>query len=501
MRFAVESVTDAVYWLDEPGNILYANNAACTMTGYTLSELHALRMYEINVDLDVANWPAIWGLLKATGSRTFEARHQHKDGSMVDVAVSAHFLCIDDAEFSCAIVRDISGHKVMDQRLRHAEKMEAVGRLAGGVAHDFNNQLAAILGYTEVLRRRARAIPEVLELLDPMRDVVQVAADLTSRLLAFSRPGEPDLRPVDLHEELRSVLAILSRSIDKQIRVEANLAAEHHWSLGDASQLQSAFLNLLLNARDAIVDCGTIRICTTNVVRGAQAADTINDPLAALTPGDYVLIEIQDTGVGIRPENLQRVFEPFYTTKEVGAGGGLGLAVVYGTLRRHHGLVTVESSVGKGSVFALYLPVARPPRVLRANRPEPLSLRLHGHVLLVDDEPSVRDAAGRMVESLGCSVTAVAEREEAVTYFQTEHATVDLILLDVMMPGRSARDTLAEILKIDSRVPVLLVSGYSDDGEAEALLAMGAKALIRKPFSMATLAKHFSELLPPRPGP
>jgi PAS domain S-box-containing protein len=496
-RFAVEHLSEPLYWIDEDGDIIYANVAACNLVGYEIEQLRSMKMYEINVDLDASNWPAIWGLLKAAGRRTFEARHRRKDGKLLEVEVTAHFLCLDDKEYSCAFIRENGAQKALDRRLRQAEKMEAVGRLAGGVAHDFNNQLAALLGYTEVIRAKARDNPVVLELLDQQRHVVEVAADLTSQLLAFSRPGKVVTDPVDLHALLRSVVAILSRSIDKQIRIEVALEAERYWTFGDTSQLQSALLNLLLNARDAMPNGGTIRLTTANVMYENAAVGDFPSGLAA---GEYVMVSVSDTGVGIKPDALERVFEPFFTTKDVGVGMGLGLAVVYGTLKNHRGAVGVSSEIGKGSVFSLYLPASRAPKGTRVLREEPASLRLQGHVLLIDDEAAVRDATAKMLQSLGCTVASFSDGDSAIEHFKLEHLSVDVVLLDLMMPGLPSIETLAALQRIDPGVQVLLASGYSEHGQAQAMLGMGAKAFMRKPFSMAALAGQVGALLPRRAG-
>jgi len=228
------------------------------------------------------------------------------------------------------------------------------------------------------------------------------------------------------------------------------------------------------------------------------AASDPSELPAGLSPGEYVLITISDTGAGIEPDALDHVFEPFYTTKDAGGGLGLGLAVVYGTLRNHRGAVSAQSELGKGSSFSLYLPAARAPKRSRVRREEPANLRLQGHVLLVDDEDAVRDATAKMLQSLGCTVSAFGDGQSALEYFRAEHSVVDVVLLDLMMPGLSSLETLAGMQQIDSQVQVLLASGYSDDGQAQAMLAMGARAFMHKPFSMAALAGKVGALLPQR---
>ena len=495
-RFAVEQYPDPIYWLAEDGHILFANYAACQMIGYSFDELTSMKMYDVNEDLDAGNWPAIWGLLKASERRTFEARHRRKDGRLLEVEVIALFWGHDGGEYSCAVVREIGAQKARETRLRQAEKMEAVGRLAGGIAHDFNNQLAAILGYTEVLRLRMREDPAILDLIEQQKHVIEVAADLTSRLLTFSRPGKVVMAPVDLHQLIQAVVTIVTRSIDKQIQLEVSLGAVHSWTLGDASQLQSALLNLLLNARDAMPLGGTIRVETSNTTCDAN---NVGEFPAGLDTGEYVAITIADTGAGIVPEALDHVFEPFFTTKDGGGGLGLGLAVVYGTLRNHRGGVSVRSELERGSTFSLYLPVSRAPTRSRPRREEPASLRLQGHILLVDDEHAVRDATAKMLQGLGCTVTAFGDGQSALDYFRAEHLVVDVVMLDLMMPGLPSLDTLAGLQRIDPHVQVLLASGYSEDGQAQAMLAMGARAFMHKPFSMAALAGKVGALLPNLP--
>jgi PAS domain S-box-containing protein len=494
-RFAVESFSDPTYLLAQAGDIIYANQAATALLGFTREELCAKQMYEINVDLDPSNWGAIWALLQASGQRMFEARHRHKDGRVLPVRVSAHLFRIGEREYSCAIIHDIRERRQLEGRLQQAEKMEAVGRLAGGVAHDFNNQLAGILGYAELAQLAVEPDSPAVALLEELIAGVKVAASLTAQLLAFSRQGKFVSEPVDLHRLTQHVLSMFSRSVQRNIQVVCALEAARHWTLGDASQLQSAVLNLLLNARDAMPEGGTIRVDSFNM-DFAPSEDT--PPPHGLAAGPYVVLRVLDTGVGIDPALGERVFEPFFTTKETGAGTGLGLAAVYGTLKNHKGAVAVDSVLGKGSVFTLYLPVSRRESAASSERSrsgEPHGLRLSGHVLVVDDEPAIRDTTGQMLEALGCTVSVCADGESALAYFEREHAKVELVLLDLVMPGKSGAETFAALKRIDPHVQVLLVSGYSEEGHAQALVDAGARGFLQKPFTMASLAARVREIL------
>jgi PAS domain S-box-containing protein len=493
-QFAVEHLADATYLMQEDAGIIYVNEAASRLVGYTIDELCGMKVYELNVDLDRTRWPAIWALLKAEGKRTFEARHRHKDGRVLDVEITAHFLELGGKEYSCAFVRDIGDRRQLEQRLRHAEKMEAIGRLAGGVAHDFNNQLAGILGYSEVLRLKIDNCPEAVELVDKLTHVVKVAADQTSRLLAFSRRGKFLVEPVDLHAMLRDVESMLSRSIDKRVSIDLRMAADRPWVSGDPSQLENAILNLALNARDAMPEGGTLTITTDNIEIG-DGADAALPP--GLGSGTYVTVTVRDTGIGMDKATQDRVFEPFFTTKDAAGGVGLGLAAVYGTVTNHRGGIVVDSEPGAGTSFTIYLPVTRPSASVGSRRDsgEPVGQRLHGHVLLVEDEPDVREVCGQMLEALGCTVTTAADGGSALATFREHHDRIDLVLLDLVLPRVNGPEVFRAIRDIDAEVPVLVVSGFSVDGEAQQLIDDGARGFLQKPFTLAALAGAVAQAL------
>lgn len=487
---ALESLSAAIYWLGEDGRILHVNASACRLTGYTSEALCSMYMTELNVDLDRDNWPAIWGLLKANKMRIFEARHRCADGQILQVEVEAHFLEWEGYEYSCAVIRDLSARIELESRLRHAERMESIGRLAGGVAHDFNNQLMGIIGYADLARNVVKDNVKALGFLDQLAQVVKVAADLTSQLLAFSRQGKFLVQPVDLHGLLAQIFPILARSLGGRIKIAQELAAERPFTLGDPSQLQSAILNLVLNARDAMPHGGTVTVATSNV----EFDDSGFQPRPlGLAPGAYVVVQIRDTGMGVEKGLEAKIFEPFFSTKSTGTG--LGLAAVYGTAKNHKGAVGMTSELGKGSAFTLYLPAARPGTVQRSLDGEPATLRLHGHVLVVDDDAVVREGMARMLEALGCSVASEPDGQSAVAYLREHRHEVDLVLLDLVMPGMSGRETFAAMQAIDPGVRVLIASGYSLDGEAQAMLESGARGFLQKPFGMSVLAGKVSSLL------
>jgi len=488
----MDNVQDAVYWVEEDARISYVNDAACRLTGYDRDELVGMFVTELNPDIPEEAWPQVWSSLKAAGKRTFETRHRTKDGLAFPVEVSANFLQYRGKEYSCAFVRDITARQQLETRLRQAEKMEALGQLAGGIAHDFNNQLMGIMGYADVLHRRLANEPTLAGLADAIRDLVRRAADLTSQLLAFSRKGVYVARPVDLHRVVGDVTHMLAHSLDKKIRLRPQLEAREPFTLGDASQLQSAILNLALNARDAMPDGGTLVISPSNVHLDDSVASDRLFPAAA---GEYVRLTVSDTGTGMEPETRRRAFEPFFTTKAMGKGTGLGLAAVYGTVRSHRGTLGIRSHPRRGTEVEVFLPVTHERESLSSDR-EALESRLAQiRVLLVEDEEALRDVTRQMLEDVGCTVTAFGDGAQALHHFAKAPDDFDVVILDMVMPLMNGRETLRAMRSIRPDVRALIASGYSLEGETRATLEEGARGFVQKPYDSATLARKILEVL------
>jgi two-component system cell cycle sensor histidine kinase/response regulator CckA len=492
-QFAVDNLSDAAYWIERDARITYVNDAACRLTGYDRGELLRMRVYDLNPDISEETWPEVWASLKRTGKRTFEARHQGKDGRMIPVEISANFLRFRGREYSCAFARDITERRQLEMRLRQAEKMEGLGQLAGGIAHDFNNQLMGIMGYAEVLNRRLVGQPELGLLAGNIRESVRRAGELTTQLLAFSRTGMRQSQRVDVHRLVADVINILHHSIDKNIRIDHRLEAECPYVLGDSTQLQSAVLNLALNARDAMPEGGTLTLASANVHLDEGLHP---DQLFSAPPGEYVRLTVSDTGVGMDPETRRRAFEPFFTTKPSGKGTGLGLAAVYGTIRGHGGTIGIRSSPGAGTAVEVCLPATIvAPADAELESAEPRSRLRSLHVVLVEDEPVLREVTKKMLEDLGCRVTTFGSGMEAVHFYSDRSATVDVVILDMVMPVMNGRETFLAMRAVNPRVRALLASGYSLEGEARAALECGARGFVQKPYDSATLARKIVEVL------
>jgi two-component system cell cycle sensor histidine kinase/response regulator CckA len=369
-----------------------------------------------------------------------------------------------------AVGRDITDERQLEQRLMQAEKMEAIGRLAGGVAHDFNNQLTGIGGWAELLSIQGSGNPTVTEGAERIKVAVKRAAELTSQLLAYARRGTVAAKPIDLHELVEEVSAMLQRSIGKNISIALSLNARPSRIVGDPSQLSNAVLNLAINGRDAMPDGGVLTIATESIADG------------------FVDLTISDTGTGMSEEDQRRMFEPFFTTKEEGRGTGLGLAAVYGTVTSHGGSIAVTSALGQGTRIRIRFPVASGDADVIAHRPASKAQLPEGmRVLVIDDEETVREITTRLLKQLGCSVTAFENPFDAIEHYKSAWAETDAALVDMVMPWLDGRSTARALRRINPAAQVILVSGFSVDGTAQAALDEGARTFVHKPFTLDTL--------------
>lgn len=388
---------------------------------------------------------------------------------------------------------EVQERKRMEERMRQTEKMQALGQLAGGVAHDFNNQLGGIIGYTEMLEKKIQDDPKLTRYTGMILKASRRAADLTRQLLAFARKGKYQSKPVNLHELIHEIVSLLEHSIDKRIRIDQILKAASPVTMGDPTQLQSAILNMCLNARDAMPHGGTLTLRTEDVMLDDVFCRSCDGDLK---PGPYVLLDVVDNGIGMNTEVQAHVFEPFFTTKDVGQGTGLGLAGTYGCVQNHNGTIRLRSKPGEGTTFSVYLPVhactledaGRSPD---AGRSEGGS----GRVLVVDDEEVVRLLACDMLDDLGYTTHACSDGDEALAYYAANYAKVDLVLLDMIMPHLSGPDTFLAMRNINPAVKVLLVSGHTFSDTAQKMIDHGALGFLNKPYEMDTFSRMINKLI------
>ena len=492
-QFAVDNLGDAAYCIEEDASIVYVNEAACQMLGYSREELLSMRVYELDTDVTPELWVKIWDLLRQVKKRTMEGRHQAKDGHFVPVEISANLLMFEGVEYSCAFVRDISERKELEQRLRQSEKMKAIGHLAGGVAHDFNNQLTGVSGYADLLIDRLHGDATAAHYVEQIQVAVRRSASLTQQLLTFARQENQISEAVDLNAIAKEAIGILERSIDKKIVIVRNLDAQKPIVLGDAARLQSAILNLALNAGDAMPRGGQLSIRSETVTLDAAFCARQALPV---DPGHFVMVEVGDDGEGMTAEALDRLYEPFFTTKEKGRGTGLGLPAVYGAVKSHRGTIEVRSELGKGTVVRLYLPLREAPSKSTSDESAPVATLPRGlRVMVVDDEEPLRTMVDLLLKTLGCEVCTFENGARATDYYRTHFHAVDLVVLDMRMPVMDGTETFHALRAVNPAVKVLLASGHSLTGAAQALLQSGAKGFVQKPYRRQTLVEKIREVL------
>ncbi len=383
---------------------------------------------------------------------------------------------------------------MLEKRLHMGEKFQAIGELAGGVAHDFNNQLAAIMGGAEILKKKILEKP-LAEFVNMILRASRNAADLTEQLLAFSRRGMYRDEIIDVPTLIAQVISLLEHSVDKRIKVhvaESSSSGLLNVS-GDAGQLENAFLNMGLNARDALPSGGTMTFSVGQVLINQDYCDNLPYELQA---GRFVKVTLSDDGTGMSKEVMEHIFEPFFTTKSVGEGTGMGLAAVYGTVKNHGGSIEVESQPGQGTVFTILLPAVEDHILSSAAAVESeVAPEASARVLLVEDEELVRMVVETMLTELGYQVTSVANGSEAIAYYRKNWGNVDLILMDMVMPELDGSQSFAVLHEINPAVKVVLASGYSINAEVSVLLKQGAKAFLQKPFSIREMSDVLEKVL------
>jgi signal transduction histidine kinase len=375
-----------------------------------------------------------------------------------------------------------------EEQLRHAQKMEAIGRLAGGVAHDFNNLLTAVIGYTDLIADRLQPDDPNVRNLREIRKAADRATALTRQLLSFSRKQFLQPTVLDINETVSRMLHMLPRVIGEHIETITELAPGVARLRADESQMEQVLMNLVLNARDAMPSGGQLTITTENV---SLTEERLDAERLALRPGAYVMLAISDTGTGMDGATRARAFEPFFTTKPKGRGTGLGLASVYGIVDQSGGGIALDTAPGRGTSVRIYLPVttsaavappAEPPRVTSVNGAET--------VLLVEDNESVRELAVRALQSRGYKVYEARNAEEAIEWTQTSGVKPHLLVTDVVMPGLSGPNLAARLIGINANLRVLYMSGYTDDATPAHGKYWGGVPLLQKPFTPGQLAER-----------
>ncbi|MBN1761324.1 MAG: response regulator [Chitinispirillaceae bacterium] len=378
----------------------------------------------------------------------------------------------------------------LEAQLRQMEKMEAVGQLAGGIAHDINNQLGCILGYADIIQD-VNEQPGISEFISRIHQAVSRSADLVKKLLAFSRHGNFVMKPVNMTAVVHEVVGLLQHSVDKSISLSLIAADGQLHVMGDPGQLQNALLNLGLNSRDALPDGGTI----TYEIHAVEVCEEEQGDYPSCQCGSYVCLKVHDTGVGMSPEVASRIFEPFYTTKPEGKGTGLGLAAVYGTISSHRGYIDVKSAAGVGTDFTILIPRYNAPVPVCTEEPAAPAVFGAGTVLVIDDEIDIRDTVALALRKCGFTVITAGDGLEGVQLFIKYTGKIDLVILDMVLPGIDGKSTFEQLVELDPAVKVIIVSGYTVDGRVQSVLDQGARSFLQKPFRNVDMLRMVSDVL------
>ncbi|MFW6221042.1 MAG: response regulator [Fibrobacterota bacterium] len=391
-------------------------------------------------------------------------------------------------------IRELEDKRRLEMMLHHSQKMDAIGQLAGGIAHDFNNMLAGISGYANIIRRNySKNDPKLEKYVCTIIKATDRAADLTNKLLAFARKGKYQMVPVNMHKVIEETINILDRTIDKKIRIRKNLYAPKHTIVGDPTQIQNALINLAINGRDAMPSGGILTF-ETAVEQMNYTEKRLSE--FGIKAGMYLRFSISDSGIGMDETTLAHIYEPFYTTKGVGKGTGLGLASVYGSIKSHGGHISVKSKLGEGTTFSVYLPLADQPDCKKPGTDiVPTVKGCKARILIVDDEEIVRDLFKTLLTPYGYDVFTCADGLEAVEFYEKNFEGIDLVILDMIMPYKNGVETLTEMRSINPSVRAILSTGYDFTEKTQKILTKGIGGFLQKPFDESRLIKAISEAL------
>jgi two-component system cell cycle sensor histidine kinase/response regulator CckA len=486
----LNSSIDGITTTDLEGKIIYTSPRTEDIIGYTREEVISKKAYTLySKGIDDAK--KIMRELMAKGEiKDHEMTVIRKDDTLVDINLSASLLRDEKGQIigTLGIYRDITEKNMLEAQLAQAQRVEALGTLAGGIAHNFNNLLMGIQGNASLMLLETNPAHPNYQKLKTIEKSVQSGSRLTRQLLGYAREGKYEIKPINLNQLMKETSDTFSMT-KKEIRIHLELAQDLFGIRADQGQIEQALLNLYVNAADAMPGGGNIFLKTINIKHN----DIKKKPFKP-KPGNYVLLTIRDTGIGMDKETMKRIFEPFFTTKGLAKGTGLGLASTYGIIKAHGGYIDVDSEKGHGTAFYVYLPASKK-RTEKFIRDTDQIIEGKGTILLVDDEEIVLDASVNMLKKLGYTVLKAKGGREAVEMYQENIERINMVLLDIIMPDMSGSEVYDRIKEINPNIKVLLSSGYNIEGQATELLEKGCNGFIQKPFNMNELSQSINKIL------
>jgi PAS domain S-box-containing protein len=491
-RALSDSSPDIIITMNGKGVITYVNSAWEKLLGHSLSEVLGCYFNDFAKKEDFPAYRKLFREIRDEGKivNNFITTLIAKDGS--ERIFNSYANPVRDSEgLALGIVasfKDITEYRDMERKLSHAQRLESIGTLAGGIAHDFNNLLMGIQGNISLLLATVDPSDPQVRRLQSIEEQVKRGADLTRQLLGFAREGRYEPKPSDMNEIIVKTSSLFGKT-KKEISIDLNIQDDLPTVEVDQGQMEQMLMNLYVNAAQAMPDGGNLCIGTQRAVLDHKTA-AANE----VEPGDYVTIAVRDSGKGMDKKTLERIFDPFFSTKARGRGTGLGLATVYGLVKGHKGMIEVTSAPGQGTIFRIYLPaISRKPvpDTVASSEKSPETAT----ILLVDDEKTVLETTGELISMFGYRVYPVGSGQEAIATFLAMQPKVDLVILDMIMPGISGGATFDRLREINPEVRVLLSSGYSLDGQARDIMNRGCKGFIQKPFTMNELSQKIKTAL------
>jgi PAS domain S-box-containing protein len=490
LKHSIDVHYDGAYWMDSDNRFVYVNEAACRALGYDCDDLVGKTVFDVNPMATPEGMKAVWERIRKGGSFIGESVHRRKDGSEFPVEIVTTYVQFEGKEFSAGFARDITDKKRLEEQLRQAEKMEAVGTLAGGVAHDFNNLLTVIMGFSQLIQAS-------LDDKDPLRQYAgQIiessdrAAELTQSLLAFSRKKKLEPQLHDLNQVVVGTGKLLKRLLPEDIALTIDLSDTKLAVRVDVTQFDQVLMNLATNARDAMPRGGTLTIKMDRT----KIEDKFLHEHGFGCVGDYAKISLSDTGVGMDIRTMEHIFDPFFTTKEVGKGTGLGLASAFGIIKQHGGYITVTSAPSLGATFDVYLPLVDELPAYRNT----VAPRIRGGtetILVVEDDGAIRGMLTKVLGGRGYTIIEAFDGIDAINVYLKNLDMIDLVILDVVMPGKSGKDVFDEIVRINPEVKTIFMSGYTGDVVLTKGIESQTVDFLQKPIAINGLLNKVRDVL------
>lgn len=503
-RGLVEQAVDGFFLHDTEGRLIDVNQRVCDKLGYTQEELLAMSLADIDVKAGRGEYPEnFWSSLRPNEPITLQSLHKKRDGSTFPVEVRVGLLDLGEQRVVMSLARDVSERLAADQerqklesQLQQSQKMESIGTLAAGIAHDFNNILSPIYGYLELALLKLQNQPEVTGYLGEAHRAAIRARDLVKQILTFSRQDTEKQSPVEVHVIIKEALKLLRATIPSTIEIKQHIDPNCGYVLANPTQIHQVLMNLCTNAYHAMRDKGGVLGVSVTPLE-LSPRDFLKN--IHLKPGPYLLLEVSDTGHGMDKKVMERIFEPYFTTKSQGEGTGMGLSVVHGIVKGHGGDITVYSEPGKGSSFHVYLPVIERASVQPVDMEvSPLPTGTE-RILLVDDEESVAMVEKEMLLTLGYRVDTFSSPEKALAHFRENPGAYDLVITDMTMPKMTGDRLAQELMAIRPGLPVILCTGFSELINRESALDLGIRQFVTKPIMIGSFARTLRETLDTQP--